>query len=187
MNFLLVLVVENPTRCKQDVTRVLLVRFSLRLDTASHVHQEQCHLILDSVNAMIVVLVLKQLAQQLAVSVLLVNFRQDLENVNFVLKEVLQLRKEQLNVKFVLVELNQILETQIVWNAMLVNIQHKEELAKLVQQEQLLPLVDSVSVMTVVLVLKQLAQQLADFVLLVNFRQDLENVNFVLKGPFQHP
>ena len=41
-------------------------------------------------------------------------------------------------------------------------------------------MLDSVNVMTVVLVLKQLAQQLADFVLLVSFRQDLENVNFVL-------
>src|SRR3990167_7315763 len=155
--------------------------------SVKHAHQEQSHLLTDNVSVMTVVLVLKQLAQQLVVSVLLVNFRQDLENANFVLKGLFQHLKEQLNVKFVLVELSQILETQIVWNAMLVNIQHKEELAKLVQQEHLLQLVDSVSVMTVVLVLKQLAQQLADFVLLVSFRQDLENANFVLKGPFQHP
>src|SRR3990167_5471123 len=171
----------------QTVWSAILVNIQHKEELVKLVQQEQLLLLADNASVMAVVLVLKQLAQPLADSVLLVNFRQDLVNVNFVLKEVFQHPKEQLNVKFVLVELNQMVETQTVWSAILVNIQYKEELVKLVQQGRLLLLADNVNVMTVVLVLKQLAQPLVVFVLLVNFRQDLENVNFVLKEVFQHP
>src|SRR3990167_296593 len=153
----------------QTVWSAILVNIQHKEELVKLVQQEQLLLLADNASVMAVVLVLKQLAQPLADSVLLVNFRQDLVNVNFVLKEVFQHPKEQLNVKFVLVELNQMVETQTVWSAILVNIQYKEELVKLVQQGRLLLLADNASVMTVVLVLKQLAQPLADSVLLVNF------------------
>ena len=123
-------------------------------------------------------------------SVLLVNFHQDLENVNFVLQEVFRLPKEQLNANFtsVCVELNQILEILGVIFVMLVNFHQMKDIANHVHQEQCHLMMDNVNVMTVVLVLKQ--HQLdkhVNFVTPENFRQDLENVNFVLKGPFQHP
>ena len=180
LNAKFVLVELNQMVETQTVWSAILVNIQYKEELVKLVQQEQLLLLADNASVMAVVLVLKQLAQPLADSVLLVNFRQDLVNVNFVLKEVFQHPKEQLNVKFVLVELNQMVETQTVWSAILVNIQYKEELVKLVQQGRLLLLADNVNVMTVVLVLKQLAQPLADFVLLVNFRQDLENVNFVL-------